>query len=435
MTRLIGLDPSGSSLDRVSLCAASAALPQIIDANDTDEQMSAKKRGTAIHAFLDNVAKLGRAAALELCDPTWRERCESIDVAKLADVLKFSTEVAIAYNWRDDTARMLYPKAPRVYEIDLDSEIAGTIDVAAYDPKASRVYSGDFKGPRAWLPAPEASMQLGLGALALARIHGADSAEVEYMRVLDDGNTRRMRASLDVFALEGAADRIRRTMGLVEETRAIVDAGKSPNVTEGPWCRYCPARLHCPAKTAGMLAALTGPVAMVLGEDVAPDATLSLRDGTTPAQAAQVYEKLRRAKDLLAQMEGVIYAYAKLTPIPVRAEDDGSQRFFGELRRPGNDVLDGAIVHRVVTAKYGAEAANSVVTMETTKKAIGELIKARKPSDEIAKATKWTQVGAIREIIEAVEKLGGISNPETCTTTEYTLSAQGEAKARKRSAA
>lgn len=435
MSRLVGMDPSGSSLDRVSLCAASAALPQVFDANDANDQDSAKKRGSAVHAFLDAVAKHGREAALETVDANWRERCEAIEIAKLSDLLKLSTEVAVAYNWRRDTARLLQPKAPRCYEIDLDEEIAATLDVAAYDPKEGRVYSGDYKGPRAWLPAPEASMQLGLGVVALARIYEASEAETEYIRILDDGTPRRRSASLDVFALEGAAERIRATMGLVEETRAIVDAGKEPNVTEGPWCRYCPARFHCPAKTARIRSVMANPVAAVLGEGVPADATLTLREGVAPAEVATVYARWREAKAALSQIESAIYAYATLTPVPLGTDPDGSLRFFGELRREGNDVLDGRIVHRVITEKYGAEAANKVVTMEATKTAIAGLVTERKPSAEVAKATKWTKAGEIRAIEERLRELKGITNPETCTTTEYTISPAGETKARKRSAA
>lgn len=414
MNRIVGITPSGSTLDRTAMCAASAALPQIFDANERDDDP--KERGSVQHAFLDRVAKVGRDAALAEVDLKHRDRCASINTAKLADRLTLSTEVAIAYNWREDTARFLKPISPRVYEIDVDSEIPATGDVVAYDPKAGRVYAGDYKGPRAWLPKPENSMQLGVEAVALTRIYGANEAVLEYIRILDSGEPIRFDATLDAFGIETAAERIRATMDLVERTRFDLDSGRIPNVTEGPWCRYCPAKMHCPAKTAGMRAVLNG------------EQRLSLREPITPENASRFYEMFRTAKDLLAQAEAATYAYAKLTPIKVRGEDDGSIRYFGELSREGNDVLDGGKTHAVIAKRYGGEVANEVVTMETSKRAIGDAIKKHKPADA-------TQVGELKAILADLEALGGISNPTTTTTTEYVVSASGETKAKKRSAA
>jgi hypothetical protein len=399
-------------MDRAAICPPSIALPQIF-AEGTDDD--AKAKGSATHQFLDRVAKVGREQALAESDDRWRERCSSINLAKLADRLKLSTEVALAYNWREDTARILTPVAPRVYEIDVESEVPCTGDVVAYDPEQRRVYAGDYKGPRAWLPKPDQSMQLGLEAVALARIYGADSAEVEYIRILDDGESRRFDGVLDAFGIEAAAARIRETMELVTETRAQFERGLVPNVTEGQHCRYCPARMHCPAKTAGMRAVLVQP-------------PVSMREAITPENAATVYGMWRAAKDRLSQIEAAIYAYGKTQSIPLGDEEDGSVRYFGELTREGNDVVDGAKAHAVIAKRYGGEVANQVVTMETTKKAIGDAIKKHKPADA-------TQKAEMDGIIDEIKALGGVSNPITTTTTEFTISKDGDTKARKRRAA
>lgn len=414
MKRVTGIDPTGSTLDRTAMCAASAALPQIFDGDDSDDK--ARSKGSARHEFLKRTSDVGREAALAEVDPKHREHCEVINTAKLADRLKLSTEIALAYNWVDDTARILTPVAPRVYEIDTECEVAATADIAAHDPGASRVYVGDYKGPRAWLPKPENSMQLGVEAVALARIYGADEAQLEYIRLLDDGNSRRFDGVLDTFGIEAAAARVRETMGLVGIVRREYEAGRIPNVTEGPWCGYCPARMHCPAKTAGMRAVLAG------------DAKISLRESITPENASRVYEMWRKAEDYLSQVKSAIYAYGIVAPIKVRDEEDGSIRYFGEISREGNDVLDGKKTHQVVTKRYGAEAANEVVTMEATKKAIGEAVKKYKPADA-------TQKSEIEAIIDDIDSLGGIKNSVITKPTEYTISPKGEAKARKRSAA
>lgn len=414
--RLTGLDPTGSSLDRIARCTASAALPQVFDAHDQGD----RDRGTEHHSFLDRVAKLKkegvkdpRAAALDEVDEQWRDVCAEVELAKLADTLELTTEVAVAYNWRQDTARILQPVEPRVYEIDPDSEVAATLDAVGAGNRS--VYVGDYKGPYGWLPEPHQSMQLGLGAVAFARILKARSARVEYIRLRSDGTPGRFDAHLDVFGLEAAAERIQRTMQSVEEMRPAIAAGVVPNVTEGPWCRRCPARTHCPAKVALIRSVLHDPPA------------ISMREAITPDNAANVYALVRRAKDAIAMADAALYAYAKTTPIPLGVDEDGSLRFFGELRRPGNDVVDGAIAHRVLTKHYGGEAANQAVTMETTKKALGDV--ARQHLKEGDKITK-----VVKSLVDEIKEAGGIDNPETCTTTEFTVAADGATKARKRKA-
>jgi hypothetical protein len=415
--RITGIDPTGSAFDRTARCAPSAALPQVFDANES----SARDRGTAIHKYLERVAehrKAGtedpRAAALGEVDDEWRQTCNDVDLVELTSHLTLSTEVAVAYNWREDTARILFPVEPRIYEIDPDCEIAMTLDLVGAGDRV--VYVGDYKGPYAWLPEPEQSLQLGVGALAVARIFKGRSAVVEYIRIRSDGTTRKFRGELDVFALEALAERVHRMMTDVHELRGAIAAGVTPNVTEGPYCRYCPARQHCPAKTALIRSVLADP------------APISLREPITPANAAGVYAIVRKAKDAIAMVDAALYAYAKTERIPLGVDADGSLRFFGELRRPGNEVLDGATVHRVLAERYGGEAANAAVTMETTKKAIGDVARKHLGPDE-----KITKV--VEAIVDQVRELGGATRKETCTTVEFTEAPDGQAKVRKRKSA
>jgi hypothetical protein len=402
-------NPTGSGLDRVMRCEASAALPQATDASEDDKDREA---GSVRHKFLERCALVGREEALGEADPKHRTMCEDIQLAKLGDRLKLSTEVALAYNWKADTARILKPVAPRVYDIDSTCEVAGTIDLAGMSE--DRALVGDYKGAHGWLPRPSASRQLGLAALSLARIYEKDMAEVEYIRLLDDGGSIPWRATLDGFALDGIASEIRDVMERIPEQRARVEAGIVPSVVEGGWCRRCPARHSCPAKTAMVRAVISDPPA--------PYST-----GITPENARDAYLLLRKAKDAIKIFEAGLFAYAKLTPIPIETQTDGSVRYFGELSRPGNDVVDGAIAHRVLSAKYGGEAANKAVTMDITKAAIKDVIRPALRADE-----KITHV--FDEVLGEIDAAGGISKPTTTTTTEYVLSPEGEAKARKRRA-
>lgn len=399
--------PTGSQMDRILRCPASAALPQVLDANPSEH----RDRGTAAHAFLARVDEVGREAALAEVDEQWRPFCAGIELAQLADRITLSTEVALAYNWRNDTARILDVLDARAYEVDPDAEIPLTIDLAGVAD--GTVYSGDYKGPHAWLPEPEQSMQLGLAALALARLHDAWSAHVEYIRLRDDGTTRRFSAVLDAFGIESAAERVRTAMTQVEELRALVKAGTVPNVTEGPWCRYCPARQHCPAKTA-MIRSVLSDTARAIPYEVP----------ITAQNAGAAYMMLRRAKDVIATLERGLHAYARESAIPVGEDPDGSMRFFGSLPREGNENLDGAIAYQVIAERYGAEEAAKAVSMEVTKKAITDVV--NRNLDKLAPGEKKTHAAA--SIVTEIGKRGGSHRKAIDKPCEFVVAPGGAPK-------
>lgn len=400
---------TGSQMDRITRCPASAALPQIHDAEPSD----ARDRGTAMHAFLERVPVVGRDAALAEVDERWRPFCSDIQLAKLADRMELSRELALAYNWRRDTARLLAPFERRAYEVDPDCEIPLTLDLAG--AASDVVYVGDFKSGHGWLPDASGSMQLGLGALALARLHRASRAVIEYIRILDDGSSRRFDATLDVFGLEAIAGRVCEAMEEVDRLRKDIAAGATPTVTEGRWCRWCKAKQFCPAKTALIRHVLADPQPVPY---ILP---------LTPESALRAYRLLQPAKQALAQIEGALYAYAKLTPIPLGVEEDGSHRFFGELRGPGNEELSGAVTHQVLAELYGGEVANKAVSFETTKTAITDAIRAVLPAGE--KITHHTE-----KVFNLVRDRGGARHKETVSTTEYSVDPEGVIKKRKRKA-
>lgn len=405
---------SASSLDRIARCEASAALPQVVDDNDND----AKDKGTAIHKFLERFPVVGLEAALLEIEERWRDVCASIELAKLAPLFKLSREVALAWNFVDDTARMVDRDERGRLLIDRSCEIAVVIDVIGVG--ADEVFVGDYKSGHGWLPSPEQSYQLGLGALAAARYFNKRRARVEYIRIRDDGSVYRKNATLDGIALDGAADMFAAKLARARELRTLVMGGFVPNVNEGAWCKYCPAKHHCPAKTALVRHVMTETQPV---QYVTP---------LTPEIALKALLQLRRAKEGLGAIESMLYAYAKITPILVEVEEDGTERWFGEYTREGNEEFDGALAHQVITEKYGGEAANKVVTMETTKKAITDLVKKKLAESPVEGATIK---GTTEEIYEAIrEKQGGPIRPPTTTTCEYTVDPAGNSKARRRKA-
>lgn len=402
---------SGSQLDRVVRCEASAALPQVVNEDDND----GRERGHAVHKFLERVPELGREVALAETDEKHRALCGDIELAKLADRLSLSREVPIAYNWKEDTARLLVRGEDGRLLVDRSCEVAMILDLVGSADRA--VYVGDYKTGYGWLPDPDRSFQLGAGAVAAARLFGARRAYVEYLRIRDDGTVRRKFAELDLFAIDETAASIAAALRRAHELRLRVLDGFVPNVVEGPWCKHCPAKQHCPAKTALIRHVMSDPQPVPY--------TIPL----TPEIALNAYVMLKRAKEGLKDIESAIYAYAKTTPLFLGHEEDGvTERWFGEFTRDGNDVLDGAVVHSVMTARYGGEEANKAVTMESTKKAIGDVVRRNLAPDQ-----KITKV--IDAVIEQVREAGGITNPTTTTTVEHTVAPDGKSKARKRRSA
>ena len=409
---------SGGQLDRVVRCQASAALPQIIDANDEDKPD--RNKGLAVHSFLERIPEVGREAALAEVPEEHRNICADIELAKLAAHLKMSREISIAYNWVKDTARLLTPDDQGRVDIDRSCEIAMRLDVVGFNEAERQVFVGDYKTGNGWLPDPEKSYQLGAGAVAAARLFGARSARVEYIRIRDDGTVRKWDATLDLFGLDGTAEAIAKAMSGTQELRDRILGGEIPNVVEGPWCRYCPARQHCPAKTAL--------VRHVLGDPQPIPYAFPL----TPEGALRAYVMLKKAKEAINQIDSALFAYAKLTPIPLGIEEDGSERWFGELRRQGSESFDGAITHQVITERFGGETANKVVTMETTKKAIVDAAREHlKPGEKITRVSE----DIYKELRIRHQEKNIPLTKETCTTVEFTVDPSGEAKARKRKAA
>jgi hypothetical protein len=404
---------TGSQMDRLLRCAASGALPQVIDANPSEH----RDRGTAAHAFLARVGEVGREAALAEIDEQWRPFCASIELAQLGDRVTLSTEVALAYNWKDDTARQLEVVEHRAYDVDPTCEVPLTIDLAGVG--ADAVYAGDYKGPFAWLPDPEQSMQLGVAALALARLHDVGRAQVEYIRLRGDGTTRPFRAELDLWGLHGVAERVASTMEQVVELRAYHERGGVLNVAEGPWCRYCPARQHCPAKTA-MIRSILSDTARAIPYDLP----------ITPANAGAAYLMLRKAKDVIANLEKAIHAYARETPIEIGQDDDGSLRFFGRLEREGNEELDGSITYQVLAERFGHDAAIKAVQLETTKKAITDVINAN--LDQLQPGEKKSKL--FEALVKEIGARGGSRRKPTDKPTEFVVAPDGAAKAIRRKA-
>jgi hypothetical protein len=162
--------------------------------------------------------------------------------------------------------------------------------------------------------------------------------------------------------------------------------GETPDVSNGPWCRHCPASPSCPAKVAlarsfgGELVSLRGKIAAL-----------------SPADAGKVYAKAIEYKDLVEEVIAGLRDVARVHPLEL---PDG--RVLQETLVKLPTKVDADVAERVLSELHGAEVAREAVTVEksTTLTAIeGALRKVAAPG-KLAKLK--------RETAEAIRAKGGL---------------------------
>jgi Protein of unknown function (DUF2800) len=327
-----------SAAERVSKCAASAALPRVYS------EGSHASRGKEIHAFLCAVLKgTPRDTALAAVPADLREFCAALPAPDAG-----TPELAFAWHSETGAVRVLGSDIGRDYQTD-PAEIPGTADVVQLEPGACRV--DDYKSGFLEVTPAAANLQLGALALCAARVSGASEVTVRIRKITESATFEDDSAVLDVFALAEVEKLLKETVRHVHTALRLVRAKAMPNVTEGEWCRWCPARLACPAKM-GAIMALRAPegVATQFGALLGEDAT----------QAHALYE---RAEEAMKTIRGQLYGYARDNPIRL---PDG--QVFGPVTSTREEV--DATVAWPVLAELGPEVAAAAVEASSSKAAI-----------------------------------------------------------------
>ena len=276
-------------------------------------------------------------------------------------------------------------------EIPCTADVVGTL--------GDSVYVGDYKTGNGWLPDPADSWQLLLGALCASIIAGKDSAVVEYVKLVDPTNPRKLRAELGFFDLQDFARRLRELWTRVATMRANVERVGLGNIrpVEGPHCRYCPAFDACPKKRNLLANVESG----ALDHDV----RITWAD-ITPANAAQCYRQFLTVDQLAKRMRSAIYAYAGREPI-----DLGDGRMFGKVDKAGNERIDGDAAYPVIVEMLGSEFAEDACGRTCTKSGIrGALSK---------HAAKGTRAKRERELLAALRGAGAATRKESSAVEEY----------------
>ena len=382
---------TASEWGRLAVCSGSGALPRVERiTGDAD-------RGTAVHAFLEAIPKVGRDEALAQVPDEYRARCEVIDVEALPlDSTAWAAEVALSYDVATGRADVLGQGLGRAYPPLRESEIAGTADVIGLSSDGERVVVLDYKSGRR-VVAPYQSWQLRVLALAACGAYGRSAATVGLVYVGEDGAARYEWATYDSLDLATFADELRERADRVLVARRAVAEGEQPALTTSGHCTYCPCYTSCPAQVGLIRAVVETPAEF-------EEATIR---ALTPAQAREAYHAIRRIETLAARLKEQIRTYATAAPIVL-----GDGQVYGP-HLTVKTVVNARVAYKVLEGAHGAETANAACDFTTSKtaieKAVGEA--ARKRGEKMAPAK--------RDALAAIKAAGGLREEKAVRLEEH----------------
>lgn len=250
---------TGSALERVVQCPASAVLPQ---APSTGEDAI---KGTSNHEAVEQALATGD---IDLVPVSAQKMVASLVEGRAVSLI----EPAFAIDIVEETVRLIGQRIGRNYGVLGPNEIALSSDVIL-DIEGEPVVV-DWKSRSRVTPAAR-NMQLKaecFAALALSRKQKVTGV----IAYLDDGETDEM--TFDVFDAQRFMSDMRAMVAKIQKAREQ----SVPAVSAGPWCSYCPAMPSCPAHAKSAL--------VLLGEMEAIEQRIQ---EMTIEQVGQAYEKLK----------------------------------------------------------------------------------------------------------------------------------------------
>lgn len=384
---------TASGLQRALACPGSLILPSV---SEPDTVYSS--RGTAIHEFLETVAALvgdgitveqAREETLANVHPDHQDICTALNLARIP--LHLAHEVAFAIDLDTWTARELGRSSDRAYPVTHRWELPGTADFCGVDLARRRGVVGDYKSGYLPIPAPSSNSQLLFLALALAIVHDLDEVDIHIVRLREDGEGWTESATVDVFTLHGFLDELLKLRKRESELRER--QGDDPDLVLGTHCRYCPARLRCPANVS-MIRAL-GSGTDPLGAEIV----------LTPDSARFAALRLKEAKMLVRLVENQIEAYARENPIEL-----GEGMWLGPVRTE-TERIDAPVAQKVLREKYGLQFADMAIEPKTSKAQIERAVKAAMPGKKVAPQ--------MREILGELRAADGVDTKVTESIKEH----------------
>lgn len=270
---------TGSGLDRANACPAACALPSVRLPSG-----EAAERGTAIHSYLET----------DIVPDGYEDECRTVDVAKARPPAGKGVDLReVTYAWSPSGAVVDLGQAlGRDYGRAPDGSIPITLDRVWKDGGVWHV--DDYKTGRE--PPSAGTLQLALGAVCVAKRERASLVRVAIVHINEFGDVRRYERDYDALDLDLVQDKLRSMLVRVSEARTMVQTGRMPDVSVGPWCRYCPAMAACPAY-AGLAKR------MLSGEDMAQAIAALPLD-----RVGEAWEQVQRAEILVKSIKEAVKA-------------------------------------------------------------------------------------------------------------------------------
>lgn len=350
--------PSASKLQLAVTCPASHALPVV------DSELEAGHEGTELHDLLmRHIVGERSPDELQQSHPWLDGVLEAV-----GDRLQ-GAAVEVAYGWDTATgeARLYGSRIGRNYPPRPESMLVGTADYVMTGPRGDASLVVDLKTGLADAPPVQRLQQMRFLALAVST-WAADGRPVQTAILHAPRDGRRpwweWGPRYDALDLVEVADTFRAMSARIGYARKDVAAGKTPRLTVGAHCTYCPARLRCPAQVEGIKLWAGEPV------EVARDIERNL----TVETAGYAWARVEAAEAQVKAAKSALYAFASQQPFPL---SDG--RIVGKHRAKGRDDVDAEQAWPLLMERYGVEAARMAMTLKTSRTGLRKAAEAHAP--------------------------------------------------------
>jgi hypothetical protein len=202
--------------------------------------------GTAVHTLLEK----GKV------DPAHAKKLAEIPVHKTIAPLVPESGKEVAMVWRGATGEvtLLGNGLGRDYGAVGPEDVSGTGDVVLHGYKTLEVW--DYKTGKT-TPDPAESGQLKHLALMAVKalrptaeivVAGFQKIRFDLRKKKDPVTVRDDYTVFNRVDLDMHERRLKKALVVAEEVKRDIEEGREPQVKEGSYCFFCPARLECPAK-------------------------------------------------------------------------------------------------------------------------------------------------------------------------------------------
>jgi hypothetical protein len=338
--------------------------------------------------------------------------CAAIELEGLPLGSDYRQEVAYAYDVESGKARRVGYGLNRRYGALSPTEIPCTLDEVGIFDGVIEVHDYKLDGFCPTAPPTAENPQLLFGALGVALTRGVYSVRLSAIHIRQDGTHWRDPAEVDALDLDAFELRLRRIWQRTQEAREVIASGRTPDVSRGPWCRYCPAAQACPAVTSLIRAVAADPVATA-------DQLLSM---LTPETASAAYTRLKEIEAVLKPVKSALWAYASEQAI---ALPDG--RRYGSVETE-KEVYNAIKTRAVLREVCGAEVAEAACTFKTSKTAVARAANeyaARVKAAAKERGEKVTQKEIVSNVIAQVEKAGAVARQVKRSVRVHRMTASG----------